>query len=85
MQAIIRHAIEQATEHVLLKKNWPEESNRTAYGKELLLKACRDKDITGTYGVVDEVKRRIKTDRDFMKGLGDLVKAMKLTFPLGLN
>jgi len=77
LQAIVRHAIEQATAHVLLKKNWPEENNHTAYGKELLLKACRDKDITGTYGVVDEVKQCIKTDHDFMKGLGDLVR---LTF-----
>jgi hypothetical protein len=74
LQAIIRHAIEQATDHVLLKKNWPEENNRTMYGKELLLNGCQDGDITHTYDTAAEVKLRIKIDHDFAKGLSDLVR-----------
>jgi hypothetical protein len=78
LQAIIRHAITQATDDVLLRKNWPEENNRSAYGKERLLKACRDKNIIHTYDVIAEVKTRIKKDPDFMKGLSDLVSLVIL-------
>ncbi len=46
LQAIIRHGIDQATDHILLRKNWPEENNWTTYNKELVLKGCQDKDIT---------------------------------------
>jgi hypothetical protein len=74
LQAVIRYAIEQATYSILLKQTWPEENSRIAYGKELVLKGCRNKDIIGTYDTVDEVKLRIKTDRDFMKGLSELVR-----------
>jgi len=78
LQAIIRHAITQATDDVLLRKNWPEENNRSAYGKERLLKACRDKNIIHTYDVIEEVKTRIKKDPGFMKGLSDLVSLVIL-------
>ena len=78
LQAIIRHAITQATDDVLLRKNWPEENNRSAYGKEQLLKACRDKNIIHTYDVIDETKTRIKKDPEFMKGLSDLVSLVSL-------
>lgn len=77
LQSIIRHAITQATDDVLLRKNWPEENNRSTYGKERLLKACRDK-IIRTYDVIAEVKTRIKKDPDFMKGLSDLVSLVIL-------
>ena len=73
-QAVICHAIEQATDHILLKKNWPEENNRTAYGKKLVLNGCRDGDIICTYDTAYKVKLCIKTDRNFMKGLSDLVR-----------
>jgi len=73
LQAIIHHAITQATNDVLLRKNWLEENNHSTYGKEQLLKACRDKNIIHTYDVVAEVKTRIKKDPEFMKGLSNLV------------
>jgi hypothetical protein len=78
LQAVIRHAITQATDDVLLRKNWPEENNHSAYGKERLLKACRDKKIIRTYDVIAEVKTHIKKDPDFMKGLSDLVSLVIL-------
>jgi len=53
--------------------NWPEEGNRNVYGKTLILKACEDVEIRATYKIVDEVKKRVKTDIEFTKGLCDLV------------
>ena len=73
LQAIIRHAIIQATDNILLRKNWPEENNCSTYPKERLLKACQDKNIMHTYDVIAEVKTHIKQDPNFMKGLSDLV------------
>ena len=75
MQAIIHHAIEEAADDILLKINWPEENNRLRYGKCLILKACLDDNILGTYteALIEEVKQRIKTDSEFTKGLCDLV------------
>jgi hypothetical protein len=73
LQALIRHAIAQATDDIFLMKNWPEENNRNSYGKELILKACRDHGIVRTYSVVPEVKKHVKTNPDFTKGLCDLV------------
>ncbi len=76
LQGVIRHAISQATDDIILKTNWPEENRRVVYGKELILKACRDNKIIRTYDVVHEVKRRIKVDPKFTKGLSDLVSIM---------
>ena len=78
LQAIVRHAIAQATDNILLRKNWPEENNYSAYGKERLLKACRDKNIIHMYDVIDETKTCIKKDPKFMKGLSDLVSLVSL-------
>jgi len=78
LQAIVRYAIAQATDDILLRKNWPEENNHSAYGKKQLLKACRDKNIIHMYDVIDEMKTRIKKDPEFMKGLSDLVSLVSL-------
>jgi hypothetical protein len=76
LQGVIRHAISQAMDDIILKKNWPEENRRVVYGKELILKACQDEKIIHTYNIVHEVKRRIKVDPGFTKGLSDLVSSM---------
>jgi len=73
LQALIRYAIAQATDDIFLQKNWPEENNQNSYGKELILKACRDPGIVRTYHIVPEVKKCVKTNPDFTKGLCDLV------------
>ena len=51
LQGVIRHAISQATDDIILKTNWPEENRRVVYGKELILKACRDDKIIRTYDI----------------------------------
>lgn len=76
LQAVIKFAIAEGTNDIILRKNWPEDSNRNVYGKELILKGCRDKQILHTYAIVREMKARLKTDPGFMKGLCDLVSAM---------
>ena len=76
LQAVIRYAITQATDDVILRNNWPEDNNRNLYGKELVLKGCHDAEIVCTYDMVGEVKRRVKTDPGFTKGLCDLVSSI---------
>jgi len=80
IQVLVRHAISQATDDIILKTNWPEESNRNVYGKTLILKACEDVEIRGTYKIVDEVKKRVQTDIEFTKGLCDLVSPIYASY-----
>jgi len=74
IQAIVHHSIAQATDEIILERNWPEADNRNVYAKALLLKACKDVDIRNTYDIAHEVRRRIKVDPYFTKALCNLVR-----------
>jgi len=73
IQEIIRFAIELASEDVILRMAWPEENSRNTYGHQLILKACHDSDLLRSYPSLKEVKRRIKHEPKFLKGISDLV------------
>ncbi|KAF9528453.1 hypothetical protein CPB83DRAFT_894241 [Crepidotus variabilis] len=73
IQNIIRHSIDLATEEIILKDNWPEEGKQIAYGKELALKACDNVEICTAYDAVMELKKRLQMDKNFTKGLCEII------------
>jgi hypothetical protein len=86
IQAVICFAIGRATDDIILVKTWPEESSRNAYGKSLLLDACRDRELLSQHrDLLSEVKRRIKQDDRFAKGMSDLVRSYTICLLLALT
>ena len=69
LQAVIRYAITQAMDEIILRNNWLEDNNQNLYSKELILKGCHDAEILCTYDMVGEVKTHIKSDPEFTKVL----------------
>ncbi|KAF8952950.1 hypothetical protein BDZ97DRAFT_1930154 [Flammula alnicola] len=85
IQSIIRKAIQNITDEMVLKQAWPEAQARPIYRKTILLDACRF--IISRHDEsdpeVEDVKRRIKKDERFSKVLSNLAidRLSTLRFP----
>lgn len=84
IQAVIREAIDRATEDVVFRKAWPEENARTTYGRDLLMAACRDQSLQSTYNRehLDELRGILKKDTNVAKLMGNTVRGRFSNRPL---
>lgn len=80
IQAVIREAINRATEDVVLRKAWPEENARTTYGRDLLMAACRNQALRSSFNRdhLEELRGVLKGDSNIAKVMGNTVRHLSL-------